>query len=44
VFEVKNKCRSMEEAKAEIYWSYFVFFLEDNKTHLAHETNSTKLK
>jgi len=41
-FELKNWCKSAEEAKAE-FAAVTCFFFERNKTHLAVETNSTKL-
>jgi len=42
-FEVKNMRKSAEEAKAEHFTVVILFYLEDNKPHLALETNSTKL-
>jgi len=40
---VKNKRKSAEEAKGEYFIAVILFYLEDNKPHLALETNSTKL-
>jgi len=42
-FEVKNRCKSPKEAKAEHLLQLFCSFLSDNKTHLTLELNSTKL-
>jgi len=41
-FEVENRCKNAEEVKAE-HLLHFISF-DGNKTHLALETNSTKLQ
>jgi len=41
VFEVKNRCKSAEEAKNI---TGILYFFEGNNTHSALEINSTKLE
>jgi len=42
-FEVKNRCKSEEEANTETFTAVILFFFDSNKRHLALEMNSTKL-